>query len=445
MTDPPHVIVVGAGFAGLATVRKLRKAGLRVTVLDKNLYSTFQPLLYQVATGGLNPGDVSYPVGGVTGRWGARYLRGDLAGVDPVAQRAKLTDGRELDYDYLILGTGVAANYFGTPGAAENTFGLYTRVDAIVLRDHIMNGFEQLSADPGGTSEFAVTVVGGGATGVELAGTMGELRSTVLRSTFPDVDPGRIKVHLVEMGSQLLMPFHPKLREYARRQLVKRGVDIRLNTKILEVRPDRVLIGDGESLPSDLTVWAAGVAGPAALAGWGLPRGHAGRFLVRPDLRVEGSDRIFAIGDIALCEQDPAPQLAQPALQQGKHAAEQVARLVRGEPTQPFRYRDRGMMATIGRRSAVVQLPLAGLRFTGTLAWLAWLGLHLIYLLGGRNRVATLINLSFRYLAWGHGESVIVGDEPPEPLPGQRQAVDAAAGKAALGQKATGQARANPE
>ena len=213
-------------------------------------------------------------------------------------------------------------------------------------------------------------MVGGGATGVELAGTMGELRGTVLRSAFPDVDPSRIHVHLVEMASQLLMPFHPKLREYARRQLVKRGVDIRLNTKILEVRPDRVVIGDGESLPSDLTVWAAGVAGPDALAGLGLPRGHAGRVLVLPDLRVEGSDRIFAIGDIALCEQDPAPQLAQPALQQGKHAAEQVVRLVRGEPTQPFSYRDRGMMATIGRRSAVVELPI-GVRFTGTLAWLA--------------------------------------------------------------------------
>jgi NADH dehydrogenase len=205
-----------------------------------------------------------------------------------------------------------------------------------------------------------------------------------------------------------------------------------------------VVIGDGESLPSDLTVWAAGVAGPDALAAWGLPRGKGGRVLVLPDLRVVGSDRIFAIGDIALREQDPDPQLAQPALQQGKHAAEQVLHLVRGEPTQPFRYHDRGIMATIGRRSAVVQLPV-GVRFTGTLAWLAWLGLHLIYLLGGRNRITTMINLSWRYLAWGHGESVIVGDEPTEPLPGEKQAVDAGAAKAALAPKATGKARANPE
>ncbi len=323
MTDPPHVIVVGAGFAGLATVRKLRKAGLRVTVLDKNLYSTFQPLLYQVATGGLNPGDVSYAIGGFTVRRRTRYVRGDLAGIDAAAQRVKLTDGRELGYDYLILATGVAANYFGTPGAAENTFGLYTRVDAIVLRDHIMNGFEQLSADPDDNREFAVTVVGGGATGVELAGTMGELRGTVLRSAFPDVNPDRLCVHLVEMAPQLLMPFDPKLREYARRQLVKRGVDIRLNTKILEVRPDRVALGDGESLPSDLTVWAAGVAGPDALAGLGAAggQGQAGARPARPASRGKRPDlrdrrhRAVRAGPV------PAARAAGPAAGQARRRA----------------------------------------------------------------------------------------------------------------------------
>jgi NADH dehydrogenase len=224
------------------------------------------------------------------------------------------------------------------------------------------------------------------------------------------------------MASELMMPFHPKLREYTRRQLVARGVDIRLNTKILQVRPDCVVLGNDQDLPSDLTVWAAGVAVSDSVAGWGLPQGKGGRLLVGADLRVEGSDRIFAIGDIALNQQDPAPQLAQPAIQHGKHAAKQVGHLMRGEPTQPFRYHDRGTMATIGRRSAIVELP-QGLRFTGTLAWLAWLGLHLLYLLGGRNRVSTLINLSWRYLAWGHGGGVIVGDEPDQPLPGEAQAI----------------------
>jgi NADH:ubiquinone reductase (H+-translocating) len=422
MTDSPQVIIVGAGFAGLSAVGKLRKAGFMVTVIDKNLYSTFQPLLYQVATGGLNPGDVSYAVGGFTVRRRTRYVRGDLAGVDAAARRVKLIDGRELGYDYLMLATGVAANYFGLPGAEENTFALYSRADAIVLRDHLMNGFERLSERSDPKSEFVITVVGGGATGVELAGTAAELRREVIQSTFPDVDPARVHVRLIEMAPALVMPFHPKLREYTRKQLVQRGVDIKLNTEIREVRPDCVILADGQELPTDLTVWAAGVAGPHSMADWGLPLGKGGRVLVGSDLRVEGSDRIFAIGDIALHQQDPAPQLAQPAIQHGKHAAEQVVHLVKGEPTQPFKYHDRGMMATIGRRSAIVQLP-QGPRFTGTLAWLAWLGLHLLYLLGGRNRVATLINLSWRYLSWGHGGGVIVGDEPDTPLPGEAQAI----------------------
>jgi NADH dehydrogenase len=422
MTDSPHVIIVGAGFAGLNAVSALRKAGLKVTVIDKNLYSTFQPLLYQVATGGLNPGDVSYAVGGFTVRRRTRYVRGDLAGIDASARRVRLADGRELGYDYLVLATGVAANYFGLPGAAENTFALYSRADAIVLRDHLMNGFERLSESSDPKGEFVITVVGGGATGVELAGTAAELRREVIQATFPDVDPARVHVRLIEMAPALVMPFHPKLREYTRKQLVHRDVDIKLNTEIREVRPDCVILADGQELPTDLTVWAAGVAGPHSMADWGLPLGKGGRLLVGSDLRVEGSDRIFAIGDIALHQQDPAPQLAQPAIQHGKHAAEQVVHLVKGEPTQPFKYHDKGMMATIGRRSAIVQLP-QGPRFTGTLAWLAWLGLHLLYLLGGRNRVATLINLSWRYLSWGHGGGVIVGDEPDTPLPGEAQAI----------------------
>jgi NADH:ubiquinone reductase (H+-translocating) len=417
MTDSPRVVIIGAGFAGLAAVGRLRKAGLRVTVIDRNLYSTFQPLLYQVATGGLNPGDVAYPVGGITTRRDARYIRGELAAIDSGARLVRLASGREIGYDYLILATGMSANYFGVKGAEENTFGLYTRADAITLRDHIMNGFEWLSADPDGKRDFAVTMVGGGATGVELAGTLGELRSNVLRATFPDVDPARMQIRLVEMAPELLMPFHPKLREYAKRQLVDRGVDIRLNTEIHEVTPDQVILADGTALRSDLTVWTAGVAAYHSVADWGLPQGKNGRLLVGSDLLVQGSDRIFAAGDMALDQENPSPQLAQPAIQEGKHAAAQVIHLVRGEPTEPFRYHDKGTMATIGRRSAVVQLA-HGTRITGTPAWLAWLALHLVYLLGGRNRVATLINLSWRYIAWGHGGGVIVGDEPTAALRG---------------------------
>jgi NADH dehydrogenase len=381
---------------------------MRVTLIDRHLYSTFQPLLYQVATGGLNPGDVAYPAGGFVRRYGAIFRRGELAAIDSASRRLKLTNGRELGYDYLILATGVSASYYGLKGAAENTFGLYTRTDAIVLRDHLMAAFERLSVDSG---DLTVTVVGGGATGVELAGTLAELRGTVLGATFPDVDPDRVHVRLVEMAPSLLGPFDEKLREYAKAQLLRRGVEVRLNTRISEVTDSRVRLVDSEDLPSDITVWAAGVAASQAVAGWGVPQGKHGRILVGPDLRVQGQDRIFAVGDVAINPDDPTPQLAQPALQMGRHAAAQILRLEGKSATEPFKYHDKGTMATIGRRSAVVQLA-GGLRMRGTLAWLAWFVLHLVYLLGGRNRVSALINLTYRYISWGHGGAVIVGDEP---------------------------------
>ncbi len=404
------MLICGAGFGGLSAIKRLTRAGLRVTLLDGNLYSTFQPLLYQVATAGLNPGDVCYPVGGFARRYGAIYRRGQLAAVDPASRRVTLTDGREFGYDYLIIATGVSASYYGIKGAAEHTFALYTRTDAVVLRDHLMAGVERLSEESADT-HLTITVVGGGATGVELAGTLAELRPTVLGATFPDVDPARVDVHLVEMAPSLLGPFDSKLREYARVQLVKRGVDIKLDTRIEEVTDKAVLLAGGESVSSDITVWAAGVAASQAVAGWGLPQGQHGRLVVGPDLRVKGQDRIFAVGDVAVNPDDPTPQLAQPAIQMGRFAAAQIVRLEGKTGTETFKYHDKGTMATIGRRSAVVQLA-GRLRLRGTLAWLAWFALHLVYLLGGRNRVATLVNLTYRYVTWGHGGAVIVGDDP---------------------------------
>ncbi len=402
------MVICGAGFGGLSAIGRLTRAGLRVTLLDRHLYSTFQPLLYQVATAGLNPGDVAYPAGGFVRRYGAIYRRGELSVIDPAARVVKLTDGRELEYDYLILAAGVSASYYGIKGAAENTFGLYTRTDAVALRNCFMAGFERLSE---GSGDLAVTVVGGGATGVELAGTLAELSGIVLAATFPDVDPARVHVRLVEMAPSLLGPFDEKLREYAKAQLLARNVDVQLNTRIGEVTPKQVRLVDGKNLDSDITVWTAGVAASQDVARWGLPQGKNGRIVVGPDLRVQGQDRIFAVGDIAINPDDPTPQLAQPAIQMGKHAAAQIVRLEGKDDTEPFKYHDKGTMATIGRRSAVVQLA-HGLRLRGTLAWLAWFALHLVYLLGGRNRVSTLINLTYRYLFWGHGGGVIVGDDP---------------------------------
>jgi NADH dehydrogenase len=413
--DPgaPHVVICGAGFAGLAAISRLTRAGLRVTLVDGHLYSTFQPLLYQVATAGLNPGDVTYPSGSFAGRYGATFRHGELAAIDPASRLVKLDNGLELGYDYLIIATGVAAADHGIRAAAEHAIAVSTRSDAVVRRDHLMTAFERLSLASG---DLHITVAGGGATGVELAGTLAELSAAVLDATFPDVDPARVRVRLIEMAPALLTSFDERLREYARRQLDQRGVDIRLNTRIAEITGSQVLLADGEKLPSDLTVWAAGVGAADAVTAWGLPQGRGGRILVGSDLRVHGQDRIFAAGDIAENPDDPTPQLAQPALQMGRHAANQIVRLHRQTVTEPFRYHDKGQMATIGRRSAVVQLP-RGLRLRGTLAWLSWLALHLFYLLGGRNRISTMINLTYRYVAWGHGGGVIVGDEPEVPVP----------------------------
>ena len=414
--DAPRVIVIGAGFGGLAAVRELHRSGARVELIDKNIYSTFQPLLYQVATGGLNPGDVAYPARAFAGKRKARFRHGELDHIDAAAQQITLTDGAVLDYDYLILATGISAAYYGIPGAAEYTLGLYTRRDAIALRDHIMARLEQLDIEGPGKS-VTFTVVGGGATGVELAGALAELR-TALNAFFPDLDEEDVHIRLVEMAPVLLAPFRPSLQSYAHAQLRRRGVEVLLSTKIREIGPDRVVLESGEELPSDVTVWAAGVSAADAVAHWGLPQGRGGRILVGPDLRVAGQDRIFAVGDVALIEDQPLPQVATPAIQMGRYAGAQIMRAMKGDPPgAPFRYHDKGIMATIGRRSAVVELA-QGPRFRGTLAWLAWLGLHLVMLLGGRNRLSALLNLSYRYLAWGHGGAVIVGDDPPAMAPG---------------------------
>ncbi len=412
--DAPSVIVVGAGFAGLAAVRALDRVGAKVTLIDKNVYSTFQPLLYQVATGGLNPGDVAYPVRAFTSKRASRFRLGELAGIEAESQKITLADGTVLSYDYLVLATGVSAAYYGITGAAEHTLGLYTRRDAIVLRDHIMARLERLDVARPGHS-LNITVAGGGATGVEVAGALAELR-TALATAFPEVSEADVHIRLIEMAPVLLAPFHPSLQSYAYRQLGRRGVEVLLNTKIREVTENRVLLESGQNMPSDVTVWAAGVTAPGVVAGWGLPQGHGGRLLVGPGLRVKGQDRIFAAGDVALSEDQPLAQLAQPAIQMGRHAGKQIARAIAGRPAEAFRYHDKGIMATIGRRSAVVQLA-HGPRFRGTIAWLAWLALHLVTLLGGRNRLSALLNLSYRYLMWGHAGGVIVGDDPPAAAP----------------------------
>jgi NADH:ubiquinone reductase (H+-translocating) len=407
----PAVVIVGGGFAGLSALNALKGSGAAVTLVDRNVYSTFQPLLYQVATAGLTSADVAYALWSVSRKTGARFHEGTLTGVDFDGRVARLDDGTELRYDYLILATGVSANFFGIPGADENSMRMYTRRDAVALREWLMRELESRSWG-GNKAGLNVTIAGGGATGVELAGTLAELRNIALPAAFPQIDLATFRVTLVEQGPALLAAFKRKEQDYARAQLLDRGVDIRLNTTIKEVAPGGVQLADGTSVPSDMTIWAAGVAAPDEVGRLGLPTGHAGRLQVGRDVRVMGQDRVFAIGDISVNSDDPVAQLAQPAIQQGKHAARQIRRLLAGQGTEPFTYHDKGIMATIGSLSAVVELPI-GIRLRGTLAWLAWLALHVYTLLGNRNRIVTLVNLSWRYLTWKRGGGIIVGDDPP--------------------------------
>lgn len=416
MSDKPHVVVLGAGFGGVAATRELARAGYRVTVVDRHAYNTFQPLLYQVATGGLNPGDVTYSLRYLSARHhAARFRRAEVVGIDHEAREIHCADGVKINFDYLIIGTGVTVNHFGIPGAAEHSMSMYTRADALQVRDTIFGGLETIAgmSDPG-TGSFTVVVVGGGATGVEMAGSLAELRSSAVPKVYPELDPNRVQVILVEMAGQLLTPFKEKLQRYTLRVLTKRGVDVRLNTAIAQVHADRVVLNSGESIYADLVVWAAGIAGDPTVANWDLPIGRGGRIEVGPDLRVTGQERIFAIGDGSVVVDNPLPQLAQPAIQMGRHAVRQITLLEHGQPTEGFAYHDKGIMATIGKQAAVVELPV-GITMTGTLAWLGWIALHIVTLLGGRNRIQTLVNLASRYIAWPREAGAIVGDVRENP------------------------------
>lgn len=406
--DRPHVVVVGAGFAGLATVRALRTAPVRVTLVDRHGYSTFQPLLYQVATGALNPGDITYGARSfVSGIEHATFRRGSVETIDPDRRLLHLDVGPELPYDYLVVGTGVTTNYFGVPGAEEHAYPIYTRAEALAVRDRMIGHLDRIAAT-GETDGATVVVVGGGATGVEMAGTLAELRNAVLPSRYPELDPDHVRVVLVEMTDTVLAPFAPRLRTYAARQLAERGVELRLGATVAEVREGSVVLGDGTELGSQMTIWATGVRAHDRVSGWGLPQGRGGRIVVGGDLRVPEHPEILVAGDIGVIDDDPLPQLAQPAIQAGAHAGRTIATLVAGGATDRFRYRDKGTMATIGRGSAVADIA-HGPKLTGTIAWLAWLVVHILSLLGNRNRVMVTIALAFRYVAQRRG-TLVVGD-----------------------------------
>ncbi len=409
----PHVVVVGGGFGGLAAVHALKKAEVDVTLVDRHPYNTFQPLLYQVATATLNPGDVTWFLRAARAHQSnVQFVQGAAVALDREQHTISIDSGHELTYDYLVIACGVTANFFGIPGAAEHSMPLYTRGQALDLRDTIFARLEDAAVNRV-DEDIRVVIVGGGPTGVETAGALAEMRNKDLPVLYPELDPAKVHVTLVEMASYPLTPFSPGSREYARKALARRGVDLRFDTKVQEVREDGVIVGDDNTfLPAGVVIWASGVAVAEHVAQWGLPQGRAGRIKVDEQLRVEGWPGVFAVGDVSIGEGDRAlPQLAQPALQGGRHVGKVITAELTGGQVAPFEYKDKGILATIGRSAAVAEV--AGLpNLTGFPAWAIWNAVHITTLLGGRNRAAAMVNLGAKYVAWSRTHNAIVGETP---------------------------------
>jgi len=426
----PHVVIVGAGFGGLAAAQELADAPVDVTIVDRNNFHTFQPLLYQVATSGLTPGDVAYPVRGIFQRQAnVSFRRGVVRGADlerqlllvgsPDQQGEGHPDASALDelrYDQLVLAAGASTNTFGIKGVEEHGFPLYQLADAVRLRNHVLGRFEASDAEPelvdGGS--LTVVVIGGGPTGVEVAGALAELFHVVLRRDFPHLDLDRARVVLVEMQAELLGPFSPTSQRHARSSLEERGVEVRTNTAVARVERGCIVLDDGEELATQTVVWAAGVQANPLGAQLGLPTAKAGRVEVGPHLGVTGRPGVWAIGDVAAIvgRKGVLPQLAPVAIQSGKHVACQIMRSLDARSPKAFRYLDKGTMATIGRSDAVAELPL-GIKLAGLPAWMAWLLLHLVMLAGFRNRASVFVNWAWNYLTWDRGPRIILEAEAP--------------------------------
>ncbi len=413
MARTPKVVVIGAGFGGLEVARHLKGAPVDVTLVDQHNFHTFQPLLYQVATAGLNAADVAHAVRGLFHKQeNAAFRQGRVVGVDWDARTVLVADQPDLPFDHLVLAGGATVTWFGTPGAAEHGFALYTLDDATRLRNHIVRRFEAADTDATEVDRGGLTfvVVGGGPTGVETAGALSELFDMVFRKDYPHLDVDRARVVLVEMQDHLLHPFTAPSRRHALDTLRSRGVEVRLGAKVASVGPDAVTFADGEVVPAQTLVWAAGVEANPLAATLGVEQDRGGRVVVGPDLQVPDRPGAWAVGDIAAARDrrgELLPQLAPVAMQSGRHVARQIRRALDGRRTVPFRYVDKGTMATIGRRAAVAELP-GRIRLRGGLAWLAWLGLHLVFLVGKRNRASVLLNWAWNYLTWDRGPRLIL-------------------------------------
>ena len=417
IVNVPHVVIVGAGFGGLRAARGLKDAAVRVTLIDANNFHTFQPLLYQVATAGLDAGDIGFPVRAVVRRQkNATFRLGRVTGIALGDRELTLGDGAIVPYDYLVIAAGSVSATFGVEGVAEHTFALKTLPDALAIRDHLLRLVESSSATDS-VDRLGIAVVGGGPTGVEMAGGLRELLDRVLQKDFPHRNLADVPITIVEAADHVLGTFHPSLAERAQRTLIDRGVRVEVGVGVDRVESGAVVLRDGRRIEAATIVWAAGVAANPVAALLGVELGRGGRIPVLQDLSLDGHPEVFAIGDIAQSPTDdgrPLPQVAQPAIQGGRHVAEQIRRRLVGSGSTSFHYRDKGSMATIGRNHAVAEFP-NGWRLHSFPGWLSWLGLHIVYLMGFRNRANVLLNWAWNYLTYDRAARLIL----PSPAEGQ--------------------------
>lgn len=410
----PHVVIVGGGFGGLWAARHLARRPVRITLIDRVNHHLFQPLLYQVATAGLSMPDIAAPLRHILRRQrNATVLLGDVVDILPQARCVRCADGSTIDYDYLVVASGARHAYFGHDEWAANAPGLKTLDDALLIRRRVLTAFERAEAEADPVRRAAwlnFVVIGGGPTGVELAGTLAEIAHHTLRSEFRRVDPGAARVLLVEAGPRVLAALPESLSAKAAEQLRKLGAEVLTGRAVTAVDADGIAFGD-ERIAARTVLWAAGVAASPLGQRLGVPLDRAGRVLVADDLSVPGHPEIFVVGDLASRTQDgkPVPGVAPAAKQMGTHAAKMILARLNGAAPRPFRYADAGSLATIGRMAAVADL--GRVRLSGVVAWWFWLLIHILFLIGFRSRLIVLINWSWSYWTYQRHARIIVGQD----------------------------------
>lgn len=410
------VVVVGGGFAGVGCATRLARHDVAVTLLDRNNYHQFQPLLYQVATAELAVVDVARPLRGIFARHpSVRVKRVDVVSVDVDGRSVTTADGDTFGGDYLVLAAGSKPNFFNTPGAQQHAFPLYSVADANRLRNRLFEVFEDADNDATLIDRGAlnIVVVGAGPTGVETAGAMADLVNDVMPKRYRDLDLDRVAITIVDLGPAVLGPFSDTASAYATKRLGTLGVNLRLKTGVEEVTAEGVLLSDGTEIASRTVVWAGGITAPDLAATSGLDAGRGGRLTAQPDLTVDGHPSVYAIGDMANMTDDTGqalPQLGSVALQAGRWAARNILADVDGRQREPFRYRDKGIMAMVGRGSAVAEVGKRHHELHGTVAFAAWLGVHAWLMSGVRQRVDAFVSWAWDFLGASRGDAVIETD-----------------------------------